>query len=336
VSVKILVVDPIGERGHEKFNKFTLDLLSSFCDIEFLTTEKYSVISDGICKSSIFPISLLDKLDNKYMSRVLLYLRSQYAIDYFWENNFDIIYFLTYETISLSLLSLDKVNIWVHDHNNIDDIQGSKIKTYYFSRLSRKVVHIVYEEYMADFISEKYGGDAYTIPHPSFLDEEAVMYLGGEDDIVFSPSGTYDPQVMDELEMSASKLGFYLWAKSDSDSESEYVIKRRYFDDYEESIKKSSVVFIINNINYRISGVMYEALAYGKTVVGIDSKFLQALEKQYRGLVYIIKDVSDIRIQDFETWIGNDEREESFNNFIHGHSRESVNRAYKNLMSRYV
>ncbi len=81
--MKILVVDPIGERGHIKYNKYTLSILASMGELEFLSTTGYSEIAMGICKHALFPTSVLDRINNRLFSRITLYLRCKYALSYF-------------------------------------------------------------------------------------------------------------------------------------------------------------------------------------------------------------------------------------------------------------
>lgn len=332
-NVKILVVDPVGEMGHVKFNKSILEALSSRYDVEFLSTKGYSDLGKNICDYSVFPHSIFDSFTNKYFSRIVLYLRSLFAVTYSKKNNFDVLYFITFETISLSLVPLKNTKVWLHNHNNIDDMLKSKFKSYLFGFLSRRASLLVIEEYMADFLSTRYNCDVYTIPHPSFLTDSGRVY-DSTGKIVFSPSGTYDSFLMDELEKTATEQDFVLWAKGKVEKETENVVKKKYFHDYEERIQNASVIFIINKISYRVAGIMYEALSFGKTVVGIDSLFMREIKKQYPNLVYIVDDISSINACDIENWSQTSGRLEEYIDFVEKHSIENIAISFEALVEK--
>jgi hypothetical protein len=95
---------------------------------------------------------------------------------------------------------------------------------------------------------------------------------------------------------------------------------RPFFEDYEALLRSCDLIFCGASFAYRVSGVAYEALSYGKPLVCLDCTFAQKLQDNYPHMIFVIKDVNDIPNLDIDTEKVQDEHRR----FLRDHAFETI------------
>ena len=293
--VKILIVDPLSELGHKNFNTYFLNLFSEKHQVSFFTKEGYLDKATTKYKTIYFPTSLFNVDIGRFTFRIrqiLFIIRVHKYIKR--EKDYDLILFTSYETISFAIATffLNIKRICVIEHNNIDQSLLSVIKECFYRLINKRVYHIVFEKYIANFIQSRYSKKTLQISHPFYESSENPVL---QNKIIFSPSSTYDQVTMEKLISFCIENEYFLIAKGKESVSSNRMIMKPFFNDYYQNIKKSTLVFISNMFTYRVSGVAFEALAYNCPIVGFRSLFLEELYKQYPSIVFVIDDINEIK-----------------------------------------
>lgn len=326
-KLKILIVDPISAKGHIKLNEKIIEHLNSISNIHILTIDNtHSKNQNNI---SFFPENIKNIKKNKFSYRIQNYLYTRYAINYFKKNNFDIIIFIAYETISMSIALIGNKKIaerlWLYEHNNIDEKNDSIIKEFFYKKLNNKAMHIVFEDYIGKNISKKY----FHIPHPIY--KELKTHEQESKKFIFAPSGGNDPLLSSEIIKFCENNSIYLKLKSKLKIYSNFIESSDYFDNYNQLINSCSYVLLLNNFENRVSGVLYEALTERKIIISTDCQFIREIKVQYPTLIYIIKEISDLKI----IYTHKEEiiaMSKDYNKFISEHSDANIINSYSQLI----
>jgi hypothetical protein len=233
-------------------------------------------------------------------TRALNYILNKVQLD-----DYDASIFLAYETISFSLRWPKKQITFLFEHNNIENALGSLIKTFFYRRLSPNVVHLAFQNHIAEYIRDACGRNVVHVPHPHYrndvsdsgINSDTALSRRSEDrTIIFSPSGSTPSMIQDELKMfvSTTNGAHYAICKGKHAEKTDDWEVFPFFDNYEVLMRKCDMVFLGARHDYRVSGVAFEALSYGKAIALLDSPFARELNKSYPHLVFPIKTVGDI------------------------------------------
>ena len=293
--MNILVIDPLSELGHKNFTTYLLNILSGCGEVSFVTKKGYLDKENNKYKILHFPNKFFKISISKFSFRLrqIIYIYSIYK-DIKKEKKYDLILFTSYETISfaVSTLFFNINKVYVIEHNNIDQIVLNKVKSWFYQRINNEITHIAFEKYITTFLQVKYGKKTLYLPHPFYKYSNNDF---GKNKVIFSPSSTYKESVAEKLIEFCKKNDYYLIAKGKQEVISERIIVRPFFNNYYQNIEKSTLIFISNFFLYRVSGVAFDALAYGRPIVGFRSLFLEELKKQYCYIVFVIDDVNEIK-----------------------------------------
>lgn len=302
IPIRILAIDPVGFHGHKNLNLFFLRCLGEIGDVTFVAPSGY-LKSWGSGSRIDIPEPLLlhkSKLGARWSAiRVLNYLLNNICLE-----DYDIILFLAYETISFSLRWPKSIAVYVFDHNNIDNAVGSWIKTFFYRRISSNVVHLSFLDNISQYIRDTCGRKSYTIPHPYYrpniddFSDERNNKLSSLTDrkIIFSPSGSTSKLAQESLKnfVTGSKSRFYAICKgSPAEKEDNWEVSP-FFENYDELMQACDFVFVGSCFDFRVSGVVYEALSYGKPILLLDCLFARQLQVDYHHLVFIVNDLDEI------------------------------------------
>lgn len=235
----------------------------------------------------------LGKKSEKYNGPLLYRLSQARLIKKSLEKSIGKIVFLSYDTVAffLNRTSISKYEheILVLEHNNIDQLKGSIIKRMCYRGINSKVVHMCFESYISKHIKNFYGKTTVVFPHPitratSFDNKESLAS-------VFAPSSDSDFHFLSEIAEVCVNNKIYFYSKAnDLFNNSEYVRTEKYFSNYHEIFSHSLIILISVDYEYRVSGVFYEALSYGKKVLFKDCLFAREMKKIYPDTVYISSD----------------------------------------------
>jgi len=85
-----------------------------------------------------------------------------------------------------------------------------------------------------------------------------------------------------------------LLIKGDTNKNSEYIIERKYFKNYMLDMQNCKFVLFLGSFDYRVSGVVIEALSLNKHVVAFESKFIVEMKGKYPSMLSIINSIDDL------------------------------------------
>lgn len=337
--MRILAIEPAGFQGHKNFNSFFLRCLKSTGHVTFLCPTDYleSHLADSIIEIPETILRHNSKIGARWSAiRVLNYIFQNVRLD-----EYDAIVFLAYETISFSVRWPPNLKVFLFEHNNIENCLGSWIKTFCYNRLPRNAIHLVFQHKIAKYIRDTCNRKVFRIPHPYYRKD--VNDSGGcsttdiptsshNQKIIFSPSGSTPSRVQEELMNFASSTNgaFYAICKGTSDKRAAAWEVSPLFKDYEELMRRCYIVFLGAHFSYRVSGVAFEALSYGKPLVMIDSPFAQEMQVDYPHLIYPIKHVNDIK----DLVIDHEKAKKDHHRFLYEHSFGAIQTTLTSALSK--
>lgn len=258
-------------KGHIKLYKSILnDFMGGSEKVRFITSENYACHFNDVnqdldivtcSKSSLLSGKVIYRIQQIYL--MILALRKC--------SNKDDVFFLSYDTVALwfSLLFFNFKKIYVFEHNNIDQLKSSYIKLLFYRLLSRKVTSYVFEDYIGANIKERYCRDFKVYQHPLFkVDSKSVfnhrkkyIFLPSSDVSSASFNLVYEFAKYHDLDVITKKHAFL------SSINSEFVFQHDYFENYDAVFDSAEFVAVVNDFNYRVSGVFYEAVANSKNII---------------------------------------------------------------------
>ena len=289
--MKILVVDFLEEPGHIAFNHRLLEILRTSHDVCFTSSAPYiQRLGWPETLASTVPMILSQPKGNPFGFRINQCLR------YFWLyfsgffEDFDLVIFSSYETISFALASrlFNSKKVMLVDHNNLDQLNISKIKRFLFSMIPQTYCHLGLETYIEKHLKEDLKVQASHLPYPCpeaiSISEDLVRGVRTETRIqVFAPSRAIPPEVMENLALKlVPPERFFLVARATKAiyPEGLMTLVKENFDNYDDLLLLSDYVFIGGVFDYRVSAVCFEAITNGRPVLiqpcrfGIEMKLL--------------------------------------------------------------
>lgn len=326
-SRKFLLIEPVGFQGHENFNSFFLKIFNILGQVTFIAPIGYLDACSVVSRINI-PVSM-GGYRTKFNARwsqvcVLRYILKKIDLD-----EYDAVIFLSYETISLSIVWPKNSKTFLFEHNNIDNFLCSRIKKFFYKNLSKKNVHFVFQDYIAQYLADTYGKSAICIPHPYYRTFDGAEHFLSENSslkfdypVIFSPSSSTPDCIQNNLKKNAQKwrTQYYIIFKGNFEEKTVGYESRPFFENYDELMQRCDFVFLGARFCYRVSGVIYEALSYGCPVILFKSPFAMELQKEYPNMVFLISSVDDIQ------WLVVDKEKimEDHTRFLHAHDFESI------------
>lgn len=294
--MKILIIDLLSPDGHRFYNKKIIKILRSH-KIEFLGKKNYlnefKSISSQFIPEEYFVYK--NKLDFRIKNiKKLLWINQNYNF-----NEYDIVLFTGYETISVSIIYklIRYKKIYIINHNNLMDLYNP-IKRIFFKSINKNISHIVLDESFEKILKDKYliKNNIYTLRHPveSIYNEETEK-------IIFAPSQGNDEKFFNELIVKKENLQkqdykLYVKTKNIKYSDENLVIYNDFISDekYLRLFKKSKIIFLFydENFNMRVSSILLNALASKKIVITNKNEYFISMSEKYPNLIYTI-DVVD-------------------------------------------
>lgn len=302
--MKIFAVDPIGANGHRNFNTSILQVLRNIGELTFVAPHGYLSDSSVTLRIDI-PQSLTryrSKIGARWSQiRVLKFILKKINLD-----DYDAVIFLAYETISFCLCWPRNKKAFVFDHNNIENSYRSHVKRAFYRNLSKTVCHFVFLPYIKEYIEQNTQRRVFLIPHPHYREEafkspeKFLTSLTNKSDFplkIFSPSGSTPKNIQQQLKSFVSICSdkYYAICKDVLVEKSSAWETRDFFVDYEQYLSSCDMVFVGAKFMFRVSGVVYESLSYGKPVILFNSPFAMELRNENPGLVFVIKDINEIQ-----------------------------------------
>ena len=325
--MKILAIEPIG--SHKSFNEFFLKCLGTMGSVTYVAPTGF-LKSSTVASRVDIPVPLLrykTKLGARLSAmRVLNYIIKNVRID-----DYDRIVFFSYETVSFALRWRRDRKVFLFEHNNIDNANGSQIKTFFYRYLAPNSVHLAFQNHVVKYIKKNCGRKAYCLPHPYYRKDvsatgdysgTSLAHRSGNQTIIFSPSSGTPESVQSDLKkfVSSTDDNYYAICKGKPFEKTANWEVRPFFENYENLMHSSNIIFLGAYYAYRVSGVAYEALSYGKPVVYLDCPFARKLHDDYPQMVFVVNDVNDIQGVKIDTEKVRDEHR----HFLRDHAFEAI------------
>jgi len=335
--MRVLVVEPIG--AHKALAAFFLRCLSSASiEVTFVCPESFLDFQEGrLCEIPKRLFRKKGKLGSRIdASLVLIFIQKSMELD-----TFDAILFLTYETITFSVFWPKNITTLVLEHNNLDNCLGSRVKEFFYSRLGDSVFHLTFETYISERIETKFGARVETILHPTICGVEnsknrtqllQAQGVGESTKLIFSPSASTPERYTKALcSLSESANGeFYFLAKGPNPRVGLNWKICRYFQNFDSLLAASDAAFLGKNYEYRVSGIVYEALGVGTHIIMPDCLFGRCMKKKYPTEISLYRKISDVRrvIQQLP------KGQRPSSSFLEIHSKEEISKQLLNTVCK--
>lgn len=361
--MKILYLDILSPIGHKDINKIFIRLLREFTPTDVSWRKGY--IRDGSFLNTVknfYPIpEIYYKFSSKMDYRVKNYNKIKWIIKNINVDSYDLIFISSYETISFALAwpKKTKSRVIILNHNNLDELKVL-LKKFFFKRIPDYVEHIVFEEYMKKYIVEeiKVPNRIWVIHYPidfckvhdyqQLLIEELPKNSKNNEKIIFAPSGSNDENFILKLintqkkEKFLNNTVFNLLIKS---RQSEYrddhlIVTKKYFayKEYLMYLGNASLLLLPypKDFRYRVSGVLFDAFAFKKSVIASSIPLFQYFVNKYPFIGKLFYDMNSFKesIYFYNRQIGSGrlQNDALFNKVINAYSIKSVKEAVQRML----
>lgn len=297
--MRLLYIDPFSFEGHVNFNKIHIEALRR-CGFEpdFVFKEGYgSLLGEGNVVYE-YPERLYNH-DSGNKWRLSQYRILRDIMRHVDMGSYDRILLSAYETFSVLLTGFPASYLVNHDN-----VQSNRIKLWGIRALAKKHVHIALLRQSLDFLKGMGCNASYFVNHGLIEPYPAEPRDGGACITVFSPSAeSSDEEFINEMILDDSfnelleKSNVRISVRSNnlrSDRKDIEIIGRRLSDDeYRKKFMASDYILIVypESFEYRVSGVLMEALACGRRILVRDIPAM----REFRELIGAENYFSDIR-----------------------------------------
>ena len=289
--MKTICIETKDPTGHINIYKDIFSNFSKNSNLTFVATEEYL--------TNFYDVSGVEKIISgnakKAKGKVTYRIEQIYliikALIICKREKADKIVFLSYDTVALflSLLFFKKNNVFVFEHNNIDQCLSSSVKAWTYKLLSKKVTSYVFEDYIGHFITKNYNRKFPHYFHPLFKIQShgKVNTIGN---YIFMPSTFVCEHDFSKVFEFAQKNQLKIVCKNHDFLKhfcNQKIISNDFFDDYNDLFLNAKFIAILNDFSYRISGVYYEAVANNKNILIKDTIMSRKMEKREVELYYL-------------------------------------------------
>lgn len=284
----VVLVEPKCSPGHIMLYKELINGFFHGSKILFISTSEYNCHFKGI---NVDFISINCKTyKNKISYRFNQFLFIGRLISIIKKVSYNKCFFLSYENISISLFSYFINELHLFEHNNIDQVTSSKLKSLFYSITSIKTIHVTFEDYIGEYIRDTYGKNYMVVDHPH---RKISCICSGVSpfncNYVFCPSSDVSYEFLVKLANYCNEFSLLLVVKKPFDLEKYCdVYHSPYFDDYDEVFMGAKYIAVGVSFSYRVSGVFYEAIANEKKVIMNECLFSNVMKAKYSHAIEVI------------------------------------------------
>ncbi len=349
--MNILFLDFIYPIEHKNFNQNMIKAISNFGNVTvFSPTDYFRESLNDVSSVNIIESDRLKRKKGKFLFRLSTLKSMKESSVIAQKLKPEIIFVSCFETISFAFFPFlfgAAKNIYIVHHNNTDELRN-KIKRRFFKSYSNRVKHIVFEDFIKEYLVNFIGVNAenvYVVPHPlsvNILDNTQNSCNDTIDCLGISNSN--DEDFIDDiinLEKQNSilkKNGYKLVLRSkkqEFDNGSLKVISgyldRETYDTYYASCK-SVLVPLNKNFCYRMSGTLVDALSNGKVVLGSDVELIKKYSEKYPSLCKKFDSAEDFVDKLHLISRENNNIDSDINEYQEHHSRENIAKTIKAIM----
>lgn len=282
----LLLVETKCPGGHVQLYRSQIRDYCADYDVTLATTQAYS---ENFADLGIAFREIPDtgKVPGGKIGRKILQARRLTPMLRRWrQEGFDKCVVLSFDTHVLGLVSLivSVRDVSFFMHNNVDEILTSRSKRACFRLIPRSATFLVFEEYIAESLRTRFGVNAQAVFHERRVAQPANppdLRPAGERKYVFSPSTECDPVFLTKLIAFCRENDLLLLTKPQPNlPESPDIIVQRRFDNYDDLLVHAEYVACGVDYQYRISGVLLEALGNRKKIVANDCILVRHLKEK--------------------------------------------------------
>lgn len=310
-NLRVLYLDLFPEKAHKSLNKCLILAIKDKFFLDIITEKKYFSFDDFILESikeyGHFPLN--------YLANFMVRLRSIYIILFSFRiilrNSFDRIFIPTFETITFSffyLLHSQIKEIYILHHLNTDELK-SPVKKFFFKFYMNKVNHIVFEQFIKDYLVNDIGVRkelVHTIPHPlRTLTNDSVQINHGESLCVGISNSNQDILIQEiinyeEKSKSLQNNNVILILKSTNIeySNTHLIVFKGFLsrEHYEGYLNRCSMILMLHSPNhsYRASGFLFDGLSNRKIAIGNNIKIMQQYSENFPAICKIGNSAAEI------------------------------------------
>lgn len=343
--MKILFLDFLYPKRHVRQNITYINCLSKIAKVYVLAPKgRYTNLSSVVEIIERDTLAIKSgKLLNRLSSLKIMFISALIA------NSIkpDYIFVSTYETIMFAIGRLffsTKSKFLLLQHYNIDELE-SKVKRWFFKRYMKKVEHIVFEDFIKDYIIKSFKLDPkkiHLIPHQlnenfSIANKKKYSCVGlsySNDENVISEIINTEKQK--EI-LKKAKCKVVLKSKTQEFDNGFLKVIKKYLDDdeYNEYINNSQSIYMPFPLSfrYRMSGTLVDALSNHKVVLASNIPLIQCYASKYPEVCKIINNAEDFFSYVLNAkMIDEDKLYKDFKRFKEEHGEERIIEALKNML----
>jgi len=305
--VRIAYADLITTQGHRTFNENIVNALRAY-GFDVTTISSANAFPKDFCVDVVIPtrfFNLSDKSIPFLARKKMEWERVRWVLEYLKrEGPWDFVVIGAFETLSFAYWSrwfLRASPVFAFLHYNVDDSLLNPLKNFTFRSIDGGVNFLVLEPFIGDYLMQ------FSRRHKVFWVPQIIqcrtcfesMFFGDGLKIIFAPSGSNSPELLPlamSIESELSARGILLVAKGDREYVSDSIVVKKYFCDleYENYLMGSSAVLVAfeKSFNYRVSGVVYEALSVNKPVIATKCRFSEYMKHKYGNPVFLLESLS--------------------------------------------
>ena len=286
--MRLLLVDYLSPAGHKYFNSIhvnaLLELGHKVCLVgkegHFVCFENRQNVDIQSIPKWMFVILPFPPL----MGRLLGIIRLLWLLLHINRKRYDAIIFLSYDALSLFIYKVAS-KVYLIDHNNVSQIDKSKVKLFFTKSLPSNYIHVALSEMMEKRLKELLPNKTIVyVPHGYIKDEgegKKPAYLQEGEKFLFCPiNSNYDPVFVEEL-LGDSKLQEFLSSHS-----IKLIVKRmllgnlnhtnligidgRFSDEEYRYLMRNALAVVLpysSQFKYRCSGIFFECVANESRII---------------------------------------------------------------------
>lgn len=163
---KILFIDPFSSDGHVNFNQiFIKELLKEEVTVDFIFKKGYNkkIKMPKLNLIDTFPDSFFNEQKNIIANKLNEIKKMNYVNKIINLSNYDLIILSSYDTVALYLSSIKK-KLFLINHNNLQGLNNC-MKFFFFKKISKTHNHIVFENYMKNYLRSIGVKNVFKISH---------------------------------------------------------------------------------------------------------------------------------------------------------------------------
>lgn len=316
--MRVLFLDLLSPAGHVSLDRNLIEALGALASVDVACRDGY--FDEGEMPGGVQRLFCIPTAYYSPGTKVTFRVKCHRAIRWVLRNvaieSYDLVFVSAFETISFSLSWPSRIRprVAILHHNNLDELQNC-MKAAAFRLIAAKVEHVVFSEDSASYLRQSFGikNPIWLLHHPIDLRivEEYRLASGGTSvstdscPTVVAPSSSNDEVfIKDLIQLDKNGcldgLGIRIIAKSRSVAyESAQVrVNEGPFarKDYVRLMGDATLVLLPYppSFRHRVSGVLFDALAFGKRFVGSDIPLFRGFARTYPGIGITYTDTRSI------------------------------------------